>query len=109
MIHLDRKAIKRPKVFASTELLRARAEAQKFYSIPLLERRQQTFVWDHLDILLAEVRPALHHLSHGKCAYCEQQLSLHAPDFHIDFFRPRSGAIGIDGSLSSDHYWGLAF
>ena len=43
---------------------------------------------------------------HSKCAYCESPVRL-LTDGTFDHFRPKAGALNLDGSFSPDHYWWL--
>ena len=43
---------------------------------------------------------------HGKCAFTEEKV-LSKPE--IEFFRPISDASGLEGEVSGEHYWWLAY
>lgn len=47
-------------------------------------------------------------LSHGKCAYCESPIDVPFTA-SLDRYRPKAGALGIDGVYSTEHYWWLAY
>lgn len=47
-------------------------------------------------------------LSHGKCAYCETPIDATSTK-SLDRYRPKAGALGIDGKYSTEHYWWLAY
>ena len=81
--------------------------ARAFFERPARERAQETFSFD--DGMLADpgVRSALVSTCAGKCAYCETPLAEAA--MLVDRFRPASGALALDGALSPDHYWWLAY
>jgi uncharacterized protein (TIGR02646 family) len=85
---------------------RARAQAKAFYGEPAAARSQHIHrfdagAWRELSWLLNDAFTS-------KCAYCESFLgATHGGD--IDHFRPKRGALGLDGSFSDDHYWWLAY
>lgn len=47
-------------------------------------------------------------LSHGKCAYCETPIEFPG-NASLDRYRPKAGALGLDGNYSTEHYWWLAY
>lgn len=47
-------------------------------------------------------------LSQGKCAYCESPIVV-LSTASLDRYRPKAGALGIDGVYSTEHYWWLAY
>jgi len=51
---------------------------------------------------------ALEVLFNGKCAFCETSHAA-VSVMDVENFRPKGGAIGIDGKLDPDHYWWLAY
>lgn len=54
------------------------------------------------------VRAALSAMFRGKCAYCESPID--GPTFgDIEHFRPKSGALNLDGTASTSHYWWLTY
>lgn len=54
-----------------------------------------------------DVRAALQATFGPKCAYCETALS--ARELVVDHFRPSSAALDLEGNVSPDHYWWLAY
>jgi uncharacterized protein (TIGR02646 family) len=95
VIHVDRTRVPEPASLRSDAAAAARRRAQRS-----LEFDASVFAAD-------DVRDALAELFHGKCAYCEQSLPRWA--LVVDHFRPRSGAVGLDGSFSLQHYPWLAY
>ena len=81
--------------------------ARAFFERPAKERAQESFVLDDAPLSSPEVRSALWTSCVGKCAYCETPLA--EPAMLVDRFRPASGALALDGTLSADHYWWLAY
>ncbi len=53
------------------------------------------------------LKRALSEVFHDKCAYCETPIGV-ASHADVDNFRPRRGAVGLDGKSSEPHYWWLA-
>ena len=58
--------------------------------------------------MYAKVMHDLLALSHGKCAHCETPIEFPG-NASLDRFRPKAGALGIDGVYSTEHYWWLAY
>jgi uncharacterized protein (TIGR02646 family) len=52
-------------------------------------------------------REFLKQVFHGKCAYCESRVSATGAD-HVDHFRPKGNALGLDGQSHPFHYVWLA-
>lgn len=105
MIHIDRGRIARPKRLDSVaapilEELRDFYEREEAFK----RQRQAKFPDVHIDI----VKGPLWRLFYGKCAYCEIQFE-NQEEMQIDRFRPKTGAMNLDGSVSKDHYWWLAY
>jgi uncharacterized protein (TIGR02646 family) len=107
MIRVDRTQVPQPRVLTTKAAEAERARARQFYRRPAAKRAQETFDFDPALFAAEEVRTALDELFYSKCAYCEQPLP---PDAQIvDHFRPRAGAVDLDGSFDLDHYWWLAY
>lgn len=104
MIHVDRgpepPALKSKS--AKNELKRAAA----FFKTPLEKRRQQRYSFTHARIMGMDVFEALGSMFQLKCGYCETPVQ-GSMTYTIDLFRPYSRAVGLDGTLSPDHYWWL--
>ena len=83
-----------------------RRRAAEFHARPTAQRAQESFAFDDSLLDAPDVRAALWGACRGKCAYCETPLTEAA--MFVDRFRPASGALGLDGELSPDHYWWLA-
>lgn len=106
MIHVKRG---RAPAALRTNLVRAeRLRSRKFYARPAAARAQQRYKPGLLPSKLAGLKEALAKVFHDKCAYCESSVS-HVQPYAIEHFRPKSGAVGLDGSFSPDHYWWLTF
>ncbi len=57
--------------------------------------------------LWARARSLLSVVFNDKCAYCESPITAGAGQ--IDHFRPKSGAVDLNGEKSPEHYWWLAY
>jgi uncharacterized protein (TIGR02646 family) len=60
-------------------------------------------VWRMLDL-----RQALLKVFNGCCAFCESPLSPSERNY-VSLFRPRERAMQLDGEVSVEHYWWLAY
>ena len=108
MIQIKHPRTPLPKVFTSAELRREKLHATAFFALTADERDQRGFDWKRTMQLLRDgCLEQLNGLFHHKCAYCETPLR--DTFVNLDHFRPRNGALGLDGSFSADHYWWLAF
>jgi uncharacterized protein (TIGR02646 family) len=96
-----------PKALESKDTRALVDAARAYFARPAKERTQETFAFDERPLADPGVRGALREAFAGKCAYCETPLSQDA--MLVDRFRPASGALALDGSLSPDHYWWLAY
>ena len=96
-----------PAVLTSGEVTAAVERARSFFERPARDRAQETFVFDDGLLSSPEVRTALWDACTGKCVYCETPLTERT--MLVDRYRPSSGALALDGSLSPDHYWWLAY
>jgi predicted ATPase len=107
MIHIERK----PELpsLSLESVQKARKEAEKFYDPTRAhDRRQKHHKFLPLTTRVQGFREQLHAAFNSKCAFCESYIKL--TDFScMDRYRPKSGAIGLDGSPSGDHYWWLAY
>src|SRR5215213_10430056 len=105
MIHVKRPSA--PPLFQSPEWLSEQKRATDFFKKQATgERLQHHFEFEFRG--LPELRKALEELFFSKCAFCETNYSAVAK-MDIENFRPRRGAIGVDGKLSPLHYWWLAY
>ena len=96
-----------PRALASAETRALHDRARAFFERPAKERAQESFAFADGPLADAEVRSALREAYAGKCAYCETPLAEQA--MYVDRFRPPSDALALDGTLSPDHYWWLAY
>jgi uncharacterized protein (TIGR02646 family) len=108
MIHVDRDG-PAPKGLESDRAVRIMGETRDFYQLPEEKRAQRRFDFaKHIRWLRSVVNDALVELFHNKCAFCESPLGATSrPD--LEQFRPKRGAMNLDGQRSPDHYWWLAF
>ena len=86
----------------------ARARATRFFKQPAGERRQELHAFDADVYAAPAVLAGLREGFSDKCSYCES-----APGqwraAGVDHFRPTAGALDLDGSYHTDHYWWLAY
>ncbi|EJT01465.1 AAA family ATPase [Rhizobium sp. CCGE 510] len=110
MIVIDRKSVPVPKILAddSRELIEERERAEKHFRRAPTRRRQTRFRFNTDIIYAPEVRAAIHTLFNGKCAYCESPIGTVATG-EVDRYRSRGFSSNLDGSISQDHYWWLAY
>lgn len=104
MIRIERPPA--PPIFRSRDWARERNRAKKFFGKTEAARSQHHFEFKFPR--RAELREEVTALFFGKCAMCETRYSTGSP-IDVELFRPRSGAIGKDGTLSPKHYWWLAY
>ena len=74
------------------------------------QRSQQRYDFEKNSVWLRmKLIPTLMKLFNDKCAFCEtRRLGLKGePD--LEHFRPKGGAVDLDGRRAPDHYWWLAF
>ncbi len=96
-----------PPALSGRETRALHDRARAFFERPAKERTQETFAFDDGPLANDGFRAALRNTYAGKCAYCETPLAEEA--MLVDRFRPASGALALDGTLSPDHYWWLAY
>lgn len=106
MIHIERTSS--PNSLKSPLVEQARRDAEKFYKPKIQKRKQLHHKFFPLTSKLPSFGEELSAVFNGKCAFCESYLST-ADYTYMDRFRPKSGAIGLDGKSSPDHYWWLAY
>jgi uncharacterized protein (TIGR02646 family) len=104
MIHVDRSRVPKPSVLKSRRVAQESKKAWQFYSRPAPERSQERFEWTPL---WREVYEDLAGLFLGKCAFCESPLV--SQQVLVDHLRPKAQAVNLDGLVSADHYWWLAY
>lgn len=103
MIHVERMTA--PSVMTSPRVMGWREEAQRFFLGPA-KKIQEKFEFQSL-ATFENLKEALSAQFHGKCAYCERAVGF--GEFDIEFFRPRSHAVGLTGKVDDQHYWWLAY
>lgn len=106
MIRVARESISPPAILLSDKARKAFEEADDFYRDDFSKRIQRSYQFRNEIFFDSEVKEALRLLFHDKCAYCE--IPLYGRGTY-DHFRPKAGALGLDGALDPDHYWWLAY
>src|SRR5215217_809100 len=108
MIRLERSSSV-PPYMLGTEVEGFRSTVERFFIRPESSRRQER---PDFPLFPKSIYPEVMHdllaLSHRKCAYCETPLEFPG-NASLDRFRPKAGALGIDGEYSTEHYWWLAY
>jgi uncharacterized protein (TIGR02646 family) len=97
-----------PKALQSRAARAARKSAAAFFSRLLGARGYETPPFDEGIWSGPEVRQSLWELTAGKCAYCESPLG-ETGAWSVDHFRPTGQAVNLDGAVSPDRYWWLAY
>jgi uncharacterized protein (TIGR02646 family) len=106
MIKISRESVTTPAILLSDLANKAFENDEAFFKTPLEKRIQRSHAFTDKVYQYPEVKQALERLFHDKCAYCESPLNGRGIIAH---FRPKAGALGLDGSLDPDHYWWLAY
>ena len=105
MINVDRNSVPNPLERYIDRVNKMRDKARTFYSE---ERKQQRFdISKNMQWIRKIVKGPLLELFHNKCAFCETPIG-DIGNMDIETFRPRGGAVGIDGKRDPDHYWWIA-
>ncbi|HEU4778324.1 MAG TPA: AAA family ATPase [Steroidobacteraceae bacterium] len=98
-----------PGFFEDPALQRLILQTRGFFSADEKARRQQKFEFPLFPTHLFNLTMrALVEYSSGKCAYCESPIE-HPGNATLERFRPKGGALGLEGDFSTEHYWWLAF
>jgi uncharacterized protein (TIGR02646 family) len=104
MIRVNRD-IEKPEVLKSQQAIKGDLKLKKHFKTDRTERGQIRFEFN--ESLWLATLPDLHKVFSGKCAYCEQPVSL--DESWVDHFRPIVDAVGLDGKVMEDGYWWLAY
>lgn len=108
MIYVDRNTVEVPKELHSDWVQKEKNMLRMFFLQSKRDKKQSAYTFQRRIIQNPEVKRALYDLFNGKCAYCESKLR-DIGELTVDTFRPQSGAMNLDGSVSHDHYWWLAY
>jgi uncharacterized protein (TIGR02646 family) len=108
MIHIDRPQ-QAPKALLARGKRAAEEALDFFEGMQAVSKQQVKFVdFDFDASVWQEAMPALVKVFHGKCAFCETDLSqVSFPD--VEHFRPKRDALDLDGRTSPSHYYWLAY
>lgn len=107
MIRIDRRAVPAPELFESNELRQHHRLAARFFVRPRAQGPQRKFDWSPTMTTLRVALDPLRTLFNGKCAFCET--AVRPVEGEFSHFRPTEGAMDHAGSVSTVHYWWLAF
>lgn len=108
MIYIDRSKEAVPKFLRSKIADLMRREIHDFYYSSMKEKAQQRFKFKRRIWADEQVKDALYHLFHGKCAYCESNLS-GITGSNIEHFRPKAQAKGLKGDVAPECYAWLVY
>jgi uncharacterized protein (TIGR02646 family) len=86
----------------------SRARATRFFGRTQASRAQESFAFDSEVYAAPAVLTQLRTMFNDKCAYCESPPG-QSQVASVDHFRPRAGALDVDGAYHADHYWWLAY
>jgi predicted ATPase len=137
MIHIERSVVPAPSILGAAQTFTVRQDARKHFTDTKQKPTTYTFnaaVYEHPVVVAA-----LYELFHGKCAFCESFVQIDDPrfqplgDFFSQFlsqassqfdvehfqpktrlfemhhFRPKMMAMDLQGAISTNHYWWLAY
>jgi uncharacterized protein (TIGR02646 family) len=108
MIRLERPS-GAPAYFRGKTVEGFRSGVKAFFERPEESRRQERPDFPLFpDKMFVQLINDLLGLSHGKCAYCESPVTSDG-NASLDRYRPKAGALGLDGDYSTEHYWWLAY
>lgn len=106
MIHVERSSVPIPEHFSSP---RVNAEQEKIVRLLTGSREHLDQTRIRFDARIwKEARPALIKLFHGKCAYCESDVTS-TSYADVEHFRPKTGVEEPDGTRSHYYYAWLAY
>jgi uncharacterized protein (TIGR02646 family) len=107
MIHISRGIVTFPDELAE-RCKRATNQLREFFAkLPLSPNQRIQRTPEFNSLLWNEASSALRTVFRDKCGYCETPLGL--SEAEIDHFRPKGGAVNLNGEKSPEHYWWLAY
>jgi uncharacterized protein (TIGR02646 family) len=108
MIHVSRPKTP-PRVLVSDEAERARRDATEFFAgRPTTRQDQLTFSFDASILGAPGLVGDLSAVFLNKCSWCETLISEVGPG-NVDHYRPREGALRLEGGYDRAHYHWLAY
>jgi len=107
MIHIER--TEAPTSLSSSLMQKERKRATQFFAHPAGTRAQRRFKFFPVSSQLEGFKEYLFKSFNAKCAFCETPVVESSNPSCMDSYRPKAGAIGLDGKQSPDHYWWLAY
>lgn len=99
--------VKEPQFFKSDQVKQYREELIYHYNQPANYRKQKKFPISEIQQSFNEIKSEISTKTGSKCAYCESQLEFE--DLKVDHFRPHYAAADLNGKISLEHYWWLAY
>jgi len=107
MLYVDRKSVETPEILLSDRVEREKIRMNDFFN-QQRKKKQTQYDFKNRFFTHRQVKKSLEKLFHGKCAYCESIVTS-TMDMTIDHFRPKQYAMNLDGTVSKNHYWWLAY
>ena len=108
MISIDRSRVPAPKILKSSRARSLHREAAAHFRSEDTEAVQTRFRMDTKILNHPSVRKTLAALFNGKCAYCESRVDTTGSG-DLEHFRPKAGAVDLEGNYYLAHYWWLTF
>lgn len=111
MLKVKRKSVKEPETLSSNYIIDEYEYLDRHFNLPADERRKRRFNVNHSIIDSPDIKNSLHHLFHGKCAFCETYVSTDPLEVNVTHFRPTGNAVHNlhEKRDSPDHYGWLAY
>jgi len=107
MIYVDRTLFEKPPILDSEKMKSEFEKMKRFYLEENYSSKFRRYKFSPM-ATQPKVRDALKLLFNNKCAYCESEIGANSTG-DIDLFRPKAGAMNIDGSFDPEHYWWLSY
>jgi len=108
MIRSERSKLSIPSTLTNVRARKASEKITSFFKLSKKARAQKRPPFDHHVFANQEVKTAIKALFHEKCAYCETPLGV-SSEMDINHFRPKGGAMNLDGTLDREHYCWLVY
>lgn len=106
MIFVNRNEISPPSILSSERVSFHEKKMRSFFLEHSKSMKKQSSYHFRRELYQnEEIRNILNELFNQKCAYCESIVEYGA----TEHFRPKSRAMNLDGKVSDDHYWWLAY
>lgn len=108
MIYTNRASIPEPQIFKSKRKTEEFERMQQHFAQQDEKSKYRRYKFNIRLYAGSEVKSTLKQLFNNKCVYCDSVIGIIAPG-DVDQFRPKGGAMNLDGSFDPLHYWWLAY